>query len=78
MLTFAIFPLHSNAHYPPHSHHCLTTHLIRRGTLIITFPNDERPEKQSFHVGDRVDVDAGKVHEVWIGDEGCEYVIGEM
>ncbi len=31
-----------------------------------------------FTVGDRVDVDARKVHEVWMGVEGCEYVIGEM
>ena len=28
-------------------------------------------------LGDRIDVDAGKVHEVWIGPEGCTYVIGE-
>jgi len=36
------------------------------------------PEEMTFRVGDRVDVDAGKVHEVWMGGEGCEYVIGEM
>jgi hypothetical protein len=28
-------------------------------------------------VGDRFDVDANKRHEVWIGPEGCTYVIGE-
>ena len=66
-----------NAHYAPHSHHCLTTHLIRRGTLTITYPKDERPAKETFGVGSRVDVEAGRVHEVWMGDEGCEYVIGE-
>lgn len=66
-----------NAHYAPHSHHCLTTHLIRRGTLTITYPKDERPTKETFGVGSRVDVGAGRVHEVWMGDGGCEYVIGE-
>lgn len=70
--------VNSNAHYPPHSHKGLTTHLIRRGTLTITYPKDEKPEKRTFGVGDRVDVDAGKLHEVWMGGEGCEYVIGEM
>ena len=66
-----------NAHYPPHSHDCLTTHLIRRGTLTITYPQDKEPSRETFGVGARVDVAAGRVHEVWMGDEGCEYVIGE-
>lgn len=65
------------AHYPPHSHGGLTTHLITRGELTITYPNDEKPEKETFGVGGRIDVDAGRVHEVWIGKEGCTYVIGE-
>ena len=73
----------SNAHYSPHSHGGLTTHLIRRGSLTITYPDDNarlhngEVKKETFGVGERVDVPAGKVHEVWIGDEGCEYVIGE-
>ncbi|MCJ1276926.1 hypothetical protein MMC21_004733 [Puttea exsequens] len=67
-----------NAHYPPHSHSGLTTHLIRRGELTITYPDDERPAKQTFGMGDRVDVEAGRRHEVWMGKGGCEYVIGEM
>ena len=66
-----------NAHYAPHSHHCLTTHLIRRGTLTITYPADERPTKETFGVGSRVDVEAGRVHEVWMGDEGCDHTIEE-
>ncbi|CAD6578533.1 MAG: hypothetical protein ASARMPRED_008750 [Alectoria sarmentosa] len=66
-----------NAYYPPHSHHYLTTHLIRRGTLTITYPGDERPTKETFGAGSRVDVEAGRVHEVWMGDEGCDYTIGE-
>ncbi|EOO01699.1 putative cupin -type protein [Phaeoacremonium minimum UCRPA7] len=49
----------------------LTTHLILRGELTITYPKDENPEKKTFGVGDRIDVDAGRVHEVWVGGEGC-------
>lgn len=73
----------SNAHYPPHTHGGLTTHLIRQGALTISYPDDNDKlhggdvRKETFGVGARVDVPAGKRHEVWIGDEGCEYVIGE-
>jgi hypothetical protein len=66
-----------NAHYAPHQHSGLTTHLILNGQLTITYPKDERPEKTTYGVGDRIDVDAGRVHEVWIGSDGCTYVIGE-
>jgi len=66
-----------NAHYPPHAHSGLTTHLIRKGGLTITYPKDKDATKETFGVGARIDVPAGKVHEVWMGEEGCEYVIGE-
>ena len=59
-----------NAHYSPHSHSGLTTHLIRRGEMTITYPKDASLTKETFGVGARVDVDAGKVHEVWMGKEG--------
>jgi hypothetical protein len=73
----------SNAYYSPHTHAGVTTHLIRRGSLTISYPEDNdktsngQAKKVTFGVGERIDVPAGKVHEVWIGDEGCEYVIGE-
>lgn len=67
----------SNAYYSAHSHEGLTTHLILRGTLTITYPNEPNPEKTTYGVGDRIDVEAGRVHEVWVGEEGCQYVIGE-
>lgn len=35
-------------------------------------------KRETHGVGARVDVAAGVVHEVWIGGEGCGYVIGEM
>ncbi|KAF1989828.1 hypothetical protein K402DRAFT_326597 [Aulographum hederae CBS 113979] len=66
-----------NAYYSPHSHRGLTTHLILRGELTITYPRDEKPVKETFGPGARVDVKAGRVHEVWMGGEGCTYVIGE-
>lgn len=66
-----------NAYYPPHSHDGLTTHLILKGELTITYPEDKEPEKKTYGVGDRIDVEAGRVHEVWMGKEGCTYVIGE-
>lgn len=67
----------SNAYYGPHSHGGLTTHLILGGELTITYPKDANPTKTTYTAGDRLDVDAGRVHEVWMGKEGCTYVIGE-
>lgn len=72
-----------NAHYAPHRHGGNTTHLIRQGTFTVTYPEDNANlhngavKKETFGPGARVDVPAGKLHEVWIGDQGCEYVIGE-
>lgn len=49
--------------------------------MTVTYPEDNAKngdvKRETFGVGARVDVPAGKLHEVWIGDEGCEYVIGE-
>ncbi|KAJ4403964.1 hypothetical protein N0V85_004982 [Neurospora sp. IMI 360204] len=64
------------AHYTPHKHSSLTTHLILSGSLTIAYPGSEK-EKTTHGPGERLDVDAGQVHEVWIGGEGCTYVIGE-
>lgn len=67
--------------YPPHSHAGLTTHVILSGQLTIAYPRDgdveQRKKKTTYGVGDRIDVDARRVHEVWMGEEGCTYVIGE-
>ncbi|EGO51567.1 hypothetical protein NEUTE1DRAFT_89076 [Neurospora tetrasperma FGSC 2508] len=66
------------AHYAPHKHSSLTTHLILSGSLTIAYPGSEdKKEKTTHGPGERLDVDAGQVHEVWIGKEGCTYVIGE-
>ena len=59
----------------------MTTHLIRRGQFTVAYPEDAsaagEAKKETFGAGARIDVPAGKLHEVWIGPEGCEYVIGE-
>jgi hypothetical protein len=66
-----------NAYYSPHKHSGLTTHLILSGELTVSYPDDAKPTKETFGVGGRLDVDAGRKHEVWVGPEGCTYVIGE-
>jgi hypothetical protein len=45
--------------------------------MTIQYPDDKEPVKETHGVGARVDVEAGRRHEVWMGSEGCEYVIGE-
>ena len=70
-------PSHRNAHYPPHKHSGVTTHLILNSSLTYTYPDDPDATKETLGVGGRWDVDANKVHEVWVGKEGCTYVIGE-
>ncbi|KAI1434837.1 hypothetical protein GGR50DRAFT_379351 [Xylaria sp. CBS 124048] len=69
-----------NTYYSPHSHEGLTTHLIVDGQLTISYPQDTEDDassKTTYSAGDRVDVDARRVHEVWIGPRGCTMVIGE-
>ncbi|KAM0439788.1 hypothetical protein ACHAPT_000883 [Fusarium lateritium] len=66
-----------NTHYPPHSHAVLTTHLIVEGDLTLWYPREENPQKETYGVGSRVDVEAGRVHEVIVGKSGCTMVIGE-
>ncbi|KAK4130130.1 hypothetical protein BT67DRAFT_437243 [Trichocladium antarcticum] len=65
--------------YAPHSHHGRTTHVILGGELTTAYPADggggggdpgqARP-KAMYGAGDRIDVDARRVHEVWIGGRG--------
>jgi len=45
--------------------------------MSVAYPRDKDAVTTTFGVGDRIDVDAKRVHEVWIGDQGCTYVIGE-
>ena len=43
----------------------------------MAYPKEADAEKKTYGVGDRIDVEAGRTHEVWMGPEGCTYVIGE-
>ncbi|KAI9702127.1 MAG: hypothetical protein M1836_001471 [Candelina mexicana] len=65
------------AHYSPHTHNGVTTHLILRGQFTVLYPDDPSPQKETFGPGSRIDVEANRLHEVWMGDEGCTYIIGE-
>jgi hypothetical protein len=58
-------------------HAGLTTHLILDGALTICYPDEDPSAKETFGPGSRIDIPAGRVHEVWIGEKGCTYVIGE-
>ncbi|KAI1263826.1 hypothetical protein F5Y18DRAFT_117548 [Xylariaceae sp. FL1019] len=66
-----------NQYYTPHRHDEVTTHLITHGEMTITFPEDPKPTKTTYSVGQRIDVEAHRLHEVWIGANGCTMVIGE-
>lgn len=70
--------------YAPHSHAGLTTHVILRGQLSIAYPRDgdgngdgDAEQRTVYGEGERLDVEAGRVHEVWVGGGGCTYVVGE-
>lgn len=69
--------LTSNSYYSPHKHSGVTTHLVLSGELTVSYPDDAHPAKETIGVGGRFDVEAGRRHEVWVGSEGCTYVIGE-
>lgn len=56
----------------------VTTHLVLTGSLTYTYPEDNEPKRVTVGPGDRWDVDANRIHEVWVGGEGCTYVIGEQ
>ncbi|KAI7461829.1 hypothetical protein KC351_g16625 [Hortaea werneckii] len=66
-----------NSHYPSHSHSGVTTHLVLKGSLTAVYPDDPESEKKTYSVGETWEVPAKKKHEVWVGPEGCTYVIGE-
>ena len=46
--------------------------------MTITYPEDKTPFMETFRAGGRIDVEAGRLHEVFTGVQGCEYVVGEM
>jgi hypothetical protein len=41
--------------------------------MVLWYPEEKDREKKTFGVGARVDVEKGRVHEVWIGKEGMYF-----
>jgi mannose-6-phosphate isomerase-like protein (cupin superfamily) len=62
-----------NAHYPDHTHHEETAHIVLSGEMTLTMGGQTRTYRQ----GERCDVPAGAVHSARIGSKGCRYLIGE-
>lgn len=67
----------SNVHYDPHKHETASTILVVKGQLEVMFPDDTEPQKLVKKPGDVVDIEVGRLHEVWIGPEGCTTVNGD-
>ncbi|KAG0645138.1 hypothetical protein D0Z07_9060 [Hyphodiscus hymeniophilus] len=66
----------ANAHYEPHKHSGPSTIMIVAGQLTIKFPDDLDGRSVLMKPGDSIDIDAGRLHEVWIGESGCTTVNG--
>ncbi|MGH7891127.1 MAG: cupin domain-containing protein [Thermodesulfobacteriota bacterium] len=62
-----------NGHYPDHTHHGTTAHVVIEGLITVTSGGNT----VTYGPGERFDVPAGAVHSAIIGPEGCLYVIGE-
>lgn len=45
--------------------------------MTITYPTEPRATKETFGVGARVDVDAKRVHEVWMGEGVVSMSLGK-
>ena len=61
------------AHYPDHTHHGITAHIVIEGSITVT----SEGKTATYGPGDRFDVPAGTVHSASVGPEGCLYIIGE-
>jgi len=51
--------------------------MVVNGQLTILFPEDADAQKVILEPGDVVDIDTGRLHEVWIGANGCTTVNGD-
>ena len=60
-----------NEHYPPHKHAKYAAHIILKGTMEIKTKGISKYLK----TGDRFDVKPLEVHEAFIGNEGCTYIV---
>ena len=60
-------------YYMPHKHNQLSAHVIIEGGMTV---KTKRKGKMVLKEGDRFDVLSGEAHEVWIGKDGCKYIVG--
>ncbi len=63
--------------YPDDANTIEATNGAAKGTTDAGGAKNANSGKETFGVGERIDVEAGRRHEVWMGGEGCEYVVGE-
>jgi quercetin dioxygenase-like cupin family protein len=62
-----------NASYSDHAHPFTSAHVILEGEMTIVSEHQGRV----LRVGDRMDVLAGTIHSVKMGNSGCRYIIGQ-
>ena len=62
-----------HAEYHDHSHPFTSAHIILDGEMRVV----SEKEGRILRPGDRMDVIAGTIHSVVMGDEGCRYIVAE-
>ena len=62
-----------DAFYPEHTHETETAHIILSGEMTLTMNG----KSQTYGPGERCDVPAGAAHSARMGQQGCNYLIGE-
>ncbi len=60
--------------YPYHEHQDKVSIYVTRGYIKFYFQGFEK----MINIGERFNVPPKQKHTATVGDEGCEYVIGEM
>lgn len=58
--------------YPEHSHPVDSTHVVLRGSMVVTFEGHDN----FVGPGDRIDVGKHVLHSAKIGSEGCVFLMG--
>ncbi len=65
-----------NTEYPEHFHKGKVSMYIVQGRVTFFFP--ENKEIKTITTGERFDVPVGVAHTAKVGEEGCDYIVGEM
>ena len=72
-----VYEWHDNAgiKYPKHTHKGEVALFIVNGDITFHFPDNTT---HTVHTGERFDVPVGIEHSAIVGQNGCDYVVGEM